>query len=472
MPYLTKRKKVRSEVNTQVYTGPHNSLAGRPALNCHPIQSITGLQAELDKITGRQWSIADGYSPNMQDYRLSAGILQLAETEFSPGAPNVSYKSISLGEAPTPAGSFFSGEESWQDDPVFGSGLVRYSGITGDPAGGGFSYMVLLGTGGQILHRFKGDVETIFGKYSAPLSSFNVTTTARNPLATLDSVNSNTGRLQLYAGPDPYTIIPAQFGDSAGISIDQILQASGYYIGDSLVNIPAGGTAGQSLRKTSDDDYDVAWENLSSSDISDFQTAVRGLLSAESPIAYNSSTGAISHVDNSSIRHVTDEQIDSWTGLVDGGPYLPTAGGTVGFLNVDNNLTVGGYFRLDNGRSEPFGSLGGSAIYRASGSGQTGLEGNLVYQSRTTTGRGHLWYTGGPTLAMSLLGTSGLRCYHNLQVDNDLTVSGATILPSDDYIYWGSPTVNGSYRQGRDGNNLITQRRESGAWVTKQTLTP
>ena len=56
-------------------------------------------------------------------------------------------------------------------------------------------------------------------------------------------------------------------------------------------------------------------------------------------------------------------------------------------------------------------------------------------------------------------------------IDDDLTVGGATILPSDDFIYWGSPTVDGSYRQGRDGDNLIIQRRESGTWVTKQTVT-
>ena len=48
--YTTTRKKIRSEVNSQVYTGPHNGLAGRDAANAHPMQSITGLEAELASI--------------------------------------------------------------------------------------------------------------------------------------------------------------------------------------------------------------------------------------------------------------------------------------------------------------------------------------------------------------------------------------------------------------------------------------
>jgi len=47
-----------------------------------------------------------------------------------------------------------------------------------------------------------------------------------------------------------------------------------------------------------------------------------------------------------------------------------------------------------------------------------------------------------------------------------------TVLPSDGWQYWGDPTVDGSYRKGRDGNNLVEQRRESGSWVTKLIVTP
>lgn len=39
-------------------------------------------------------------------------------------------------------------------------------------------------------------------------------------------------------------------------------------------------------------------------------------------------------------------------------------------------------------------------------------------------------------------------------------------------FYFGDKDTNGTWRIKRDGNNLITQRRETGIWVTKQTITP
>jgi len=46
------------------------------------------------------------------------------------------------------------------------------------------------------------------------------------------------------------------------------------------------------------------------------------------------------------------------------------------------------------------------------------------------------------------------------------------VLSDDGWIYWGLPNIDGTYRQGRNGNNLIVQRRESSSWVTKQIITP
>jgi len=40
---------------------------------------------------------------------------------------------------------------------------------------------------------------------------------------------------------------------------------------------------------------------------------VRALISATSPISYSNTTGVISHVDSTTIRHVTDTQITNWT---------------------------------------------------------------------------------------------------------------------------------------------------------------
>ncbi len=43
---------------------------------------------------------------------------------------------------------------------------------------------------------------------------------------------------------------------------------------------------------------------------------------------------------------------------------------------------------------------------------------------------------------------------------------------ADNFIYFGGKDTDGSWRQGRDGNNFVTQRRESGVWVTKDTIIP
>jgi len=39
-------------------------------------------------------------------------------------------------------------------------------------------------------------------------------------------------------------------------------------------------------------------------------------------------------------------------------------------------------------------------------------------------------------------------------------------------FYFGDKDTDGTWKIIRSGNNLITQRRESGAWVTKNTITP
>ncbi len=45
-------------------------------------------------------------------------------------------------------------------------------------------------------------------------------------------------------------------------------------------------------------------------------------------------------------------------------------------------------------------------------------------------------------------------------------------LPSDGAYYLGDLDTDGSWRIIRSGNNLLSQRLESGTWTTKQTITP
>ena len=58
------------------------------------------------------------------------------------------------------------------------------------------------------------------------------------------------------------------------------------------------------------------------------------------------------------------------------------------------------------------------------------------------------------------------------------TVTGTVITGTDhiagsaNYFYFGAEGTDGSWRIGRSGNNLVFERRESGSWVTKSTITP
>ncbi len=53
-----------------------------------------------------------------------------------------------------------------------------------------------------------------------------------------------------------------------------------------------------------------------------------------------------------------------------------------------------------------------------------------------------------------------------------LDVSGDVELSSTGAVYFGDPSTNDSWRIVRSGNNLVFERRESGSWVTKSTMTP
>jgi hypothetical protein len=55
---------------------------------------------------------------------------------------------------------------------------------------------------------------------------------------------------------------------------------------------------------------------------------------------------------------------------------------------------------------------------------------------------------------------------------NDLSICGDLHIQSSDAFYLGDEATDGTWRIARDGNNLVFQRRESGNYVTKQTMTP
>lgn len=67
--------------------------------------------------------------------------------------------------------------------------------------------------------------------------------------------------------------------------------------------------------------------------------------------------------------------------------------------------------------------------------------------------------------AMIINGAGGLPT-------STLDVVGSVEIGSGDAYLMGDPTTNGSWRIIRSGDNLLMQRRESGTWTTKQTITP
>lgn len=68
---------------------------------------------------------------------------------------------------------------------------------------------------------------------------------------------------------------------------------------------------------------------------------------------------------------------------------------------------------------------------------------------------------------MSITAFNQIGISTNVQIVNDGLVVSATTA-----VYFGGPTVNGSYRIMRDGNNLNIERREAGVWVAKEYTMP
>jgi hypothetical protein len=74
-----------------------------------------------------------------------------------------------------------------------------------------------------------------------------------------------------------------------------------------------------------------------------------------------------------------------------------------------------------------------------------------------------------PDLIVSTEGDVGIGL---LDPSSKLDVGGNIEIGSGDAFYFGDPDTDGSWRITRSGSNLIFQRRESGTWVTKDTMTP
>lgn len=70
------------------------------------------------------------------------------------------------------------------------------------------------------------------------------------------------------------------------------------------------------------------------------------------------------------------------------------------------------------------------------------------------------------------VGTDGCVGIRQSSPQAELDVDGDVRVTSTSVVCFGGMNDNGSWRIMRSGNNLVSQRRESGVWITKQTTTP
>lgn len=111
-------------------------------------------------------------------------------------------------------------------------------------------------------------------------------------------------------------------------------------------------------------------------------------------------------------------------------------------------------------------------IYQVGASSQNVLAGQLLLSASTTTRAGlrlpHGTAPSSPVNGDVWTASDGIYAY----------VGGATAGPfgtsvtaaSTGYVYFGAEATDGTWRIGRSGNDLVIERRESGSYVSKQTI--
>ena len=103
---------------------------------------------------------------------------------------------------------------------------------------------------------------------------------------------------------------------------------------------------------------------------------------------------------------------------------------------------------------------------------------------QTTSNNGALWFNGASStwnlsagatqsaLANDWQTNAAFWSQADLKVWGNIKSNASVEAKSDGYFYMGDPDTNGTWRIGRSGDNLVMQRRESGTYVTKSTITP
>jgi hypothetical protein len=67
---------------------------------------------------------------------------------------------------------------------------------------------------------------------------------------------------------------------------------------------------------------------------------------------------------------------------------------------------------------------------------------------------------------------TGATATASFTIDGTIKANKDMVAADAGAYYMGDPETDDSWRMVRSGNNLVMERRESGSWVVKQTITP
>jgi hypothetical protein len=171
---------------------------------------------------------------------------------------------------------------------------------------------------------------------------------------------------------------------------------------------------------------------------------------------------------NSGVAEVrSGTTVDGATGNVNVSSGVSSGSGSSGFAQLKSGDTVNGstgnalvYSGAINGVGT--GNTGIAQLF--SGSSVSGTTGNVTVASGNSSSGGA---TGNVTLQTG--STSGSR--GEVIVNSPALNMNSNKITRVAEFYFGDPNVEGTYRIRPSGGSLVTERRESGVWVVKQTIT-
>ncbi len=132
----------------------------------------------------------------------------------------------------------------------------------------------------------------------------------------------------------------------------------------------------------------------------------------------------------------------------------------------------GGYVGLGTTNPEyQFDVRGG--IFRIANTVSSNIKGGAIYYDATNVAlriSAYNWGAGGGALQLTLNYDGGNVAINQAVATSALDVAGDVEVGAANAHYFGDPTTDGTWKFVRSGNDLLAQRRESGSYVTKQTI--